>query len=239
MKSGLLLLCIALLAGCAEPLPENRKEFAGLWKSVQTALLITESGRLDYSSNKGALSTSISMPIKSISDTRIIAGFLFFESVFEIGGRPENQDGLLVLVVDGDTLFKTDAMGRIPQATTVPRLDRIRDLVGSELGRFSDGLVARDFSRYLDGTSQMFQSQVGNEALIEAYQPFLDNQIVVKDWMVGDFILTAEPRVDENGVLSLVGKYPGSPKSLNFSLNYIYSHPDWKLIKINLAIDGS
>lgn len=238
MKIRVILLGLILLSGCSEPLPENQKEFAGLWKSIQTSLLITESGRLEYASNKGSMSTSVSMPIKTISSTEIVAGFLFLESRFAIEGKPRKKDGVLALVVDGETLYKTDAMGRLPQATTVPKLAEIRKLVATELTGFSDGLVARDFSTYLEGTSQMFQSQVGSEALIEAYQPFLDNRIVVRDWMEGEFILTREPVIDQNGILTLEGQYPKSPNSLKFVLGYIYSHPDWKLVRINLAINN-
>lgn len=237
MKIRIILLSIFFLASCSEPLPENQKEFVGLWKSIQTSLLITESGRLEYSSQKSSVSTSVSMPIKSISGTEIIAGFLFFESVFEINGAPKDHDGFLALVVDGEKLFKTDELGRIPQATAVPKLVQIREIVNNELIRFSGGLVKNDFKGYLGGTSQMFQSQVGNEALIEAYKPFIDNKVIVKDWIEGDFILTEEPSIDENGILNLTGKYPTSPNSLQFSLGYIYSHPSWKLVRINLAIN--
>jgi hypothetical protein len=46
---------IAILLGCAEPLPEEKT----LWKSNQTPLLITQSGKLEYESQKGALSASV------------------------------------------------------------------------------------------------------------------------------------------------------------------------------------
>ena len=114
----LVLVTIAFLStGCVEALDEEKLAFVGLWKSNQTSLLITQSGRLEYESQSGAVTTTISMPIKSIDSSGIEAGFLFFSSSFELQGSPEQEDGMLVLVVDGEKLYKTDELGRMPKAT--------------------------------------------------------------------------------------------------------------------------
>lgn len=114
MKHLMVVVTVALLlTGCAQPLGAEASEFVGLWKSNQTSLLITQSGRLEYESNSGAVTTTISMPIKSIDSTGIEAGFLFFSSSFELQGGPEQEDGMLILVVDGEKLYKTDELGRM------------------------------------------------------------------------------------------------------------------------------
>jgi len=226
-----------LLGGCSKPLDEDKREFAGLWKSNQTSLLITQSGRLEYESQKGAVTTSISMPIKTIDKSGIEAGFLFFSSSFELQGKPKEEDGMLVLVVDGEKLFKTDELGRIPKATKVPALNEIRPLVMNELSIFSRGINAKDFTGYIENASLLFQSQFSNENLLEAYRVLTDKYINLEDWMVGDFILTSEPTIDENGILSISGKFPTAPSSLKFTLSYVYSHPDWKGSGVSININ--
>ena len=91
-----------------------------------------------------------------------------------------------VLIVDGEKLYKTDAQGRIPKATVVPPLDKIRALVNTELSLLSKGIIKKDFTDYLANSALLFQSQFTNEKLLENYKPFIDKQINLNDWMVGD-----------------------------------------------------
>lgn len=229
MKFLLLVATITLLlVGCAEPLSEEKLEFVGLWKSNQTSLLITQSGRLEYESQKGAVSTSVSMPIKSIDKSGIEGGFLFFSSSFELQGNPKKEDGMLVLVLDGEKLYKTDELGRIPTATVIPSLNEMRPLVTNELSLLSKGINEKDFTGYIENASILFQSQFTQEKLLDVYKPFMENNIDLGEWMVGDFVLTNEPNIDENGVLRISGKFPTAPNSLKFTLSYVYSHPNWK-----------
>jgi len=237
MKNLLLILTIIFLVGCAEQLPDDKKEFVGLWKSNQTSLLITESGRLEYETQKGSTKNSISMPIKNINESEIVAGFLFIKSTFELQGKPIKEDDLLTLVVDGEKLFKTDELGRLPQATNVPELEVLRPLVTNELNLLSEAINKSDFSTYIDNASLLYQSQFTNEKMVEMFTPFMEQKIDLEHWMSGDFILTEEPSIDENGVLHLNGKYPTSPQSLKFSLSFIYSHPNWKSLGPDININ--
>lgn len=227
-----------ILSGCSEPLSEDNSEFIGLWKSNQTSLLITQSGRLEYKSQKGTMSTSVSMPIKRIDNSEIEAGFLFFSTSFKIQGKPEEQGGMQVLIVDGEILYKTDAQGQIPKVTVIPPLDKIRSLVNTELSLLSRGINKKDFTDYLSNTALLYQSQFTNEKLLENYNPFIKENINLNDWMIGDFTLTKEPEIDADGILRIYGRYPTSPASLKFKLSYIYSHPDWKGVGGNININN-
>ena len=227
-----------ILIGCSEPLTEENLAYAGLWKSNQTSLLITNSGQLEYKTKKGSVSTSISMPIKTITENTIEAGFLFFSSTFELGGKPKQEDGMLVLVVDGEKLFKTDEQGRLPNATKIPTLDVLRPLVETELSLVSKGITKQDFSEYLKNSALLFQSQFTNEKMLQTYKPFIDGKINLTKWMDGEFVLTKEPHINGDGVLTINGKYPTSPDSLKFELSYIYSHPNWKNVGTNIEINS-
>jgi len=230
-------IAVFLLAACAEPLPEDQKKFVGLWKNNSTSLLITEAGRLEYETSAGAVNKSVSLPIKHISDSEIVAGFLFLNSTFKLAGAPAEEEGLVTLTVDGKKLYKTDKLGRFPQATKIPDMTKLRALVTEELTLLADAINNQDFNPYIENASLLFQSQYTNDRLLDVYKPFIQQKINLKEWMVGDFILTREPSIDENGFLQLAGKYPTSPNSLKFNFSYVYSPPKWKSLGPDISIN--
>ena len=236
MKLFFSLTLLAFIVGCAEPLADKDMQFVGLWKSNQTSLLITKSGRLEYNSQKGPVETSISMPIKHISSAEIVGGFLFFKSTFTLSGPPVESNGVSVLVVDGETLFKAGALDGVLPVATMPSLTALRSVVDSDLRLFGAAILSNDFNLYRASASMMFQSQFTNEALQESYKTLIENNVNLNDWLVGDFELVKEPMVDADGILRVSGKYPTSPDSLKFSASYAYSHPHWKSFGLTLSI---
>ena len=83
----------------------------------------------------------------------------------------------------------------------------------------------------------MFQSQFNNEALQNSFKVFIENNVNLNDWFVGDLELVREPLIDEDGVLRVSGKYPNSPEYLQFSASYVYTHPYWKSFGTNISIE--
>jgi hypothetical protein len=238
MKQVLIITILTiLLSSCAEPLSEEELKFVGLWKNNQTSLLITSSGKLEYESKKGAVTISVSMPIKKIDGNGIETGVLFFSSSFDLQGLPQKGDGMLFLVVDGEKLYKADDQGRFPKATLIPSVAEIRLLVTSDMMLFSQALNGKDFEKYLGSASLILQSQYSNEKLLDVYKPLMDKNIDLSDYMVGDLLLTEEPVINEDGALIISGTYP-SPSSLKLKMGYVYSHPNWKSIgPINISIN--
>ncbi len=226
----MILILIITFSGCAEPIGEDKSEFVGLWKSNEISLLIKQSGSLEYESKKGSVSTSISMPIKEISNNEIKAGFLFLSSSFKLEGGPKEEGGVKFLIVDGEKLFKADSQGKISQTNRIPPLDEIRDLVNTDINLISKGVIEKDFTNYLKNSSLVYQSQFTNEDLLEIYKKLIDKKIVLNEWLGNDFILIKEPKIKENGVLMVYGKYPNSPTSLVFEFRYVYSSPNWKTL---------
>lgn len=237
MKSLLLIFLIYMLTGCADPLSDDKNEYVGLWKNNQTSLLITKAGRIEYESNKGSVKTSVSMPIKSITSSELVAGFLFINSNFLLSGPPTIEDGRTVLTVDGEDLYKFGNDGKAVLSLEIPSFEQIRTLVTNDLNLLSDSIATQDFSNYLSLASMQYQSQYTNEKLIELYQPFVEQKIELKKWMAGDFVLSDEPVIKENGVLLISGKYPTSPNSLKFSLNFVFSGGAWKSLGPDVSIN--
>ena len=236
MKKLILVLSVLALTACGKPLTGDDIQYAGLWINPQTSLLITESGRLEYHTERGAVSTSISMPIRELSASGIDAGFLIFSADFELEGPPAREEGFDYLVVDGEKLFRANEFGRMPQGGVVPEMQQLRPLVEQELERLAAGILQRDYTDYLDGTSPVYQSQFDNAALQEGYKSFSDQDMDLTDWMRGDFILTSQPVIDQYGVMTVEGRYQTSPTSLRFSIDFQYAYPQWKSMGAEIAV---
>ena len=64
MKKYLPVFFIILLSGCADPLPEDRLDYVGEWRSNEMGLLILADGSVSYKRLKGGATTSVSGPLK-------------------------------------------------------------------------------------------------------------------------------------------------------------------------------
>jgi hypothetical protein len=232
----LLILVALVVAGCASELPADKKDYVGLWKNNEVSLLITQSGRLEYENKGGSAKTSISAPIKAFTDQKITAGLLFFTTDFVINRPPREEHGIWSMVIDGRELFKTDTTGRMPQAQGVPALDKIRAMVTTDLRLLNKGIKANDFTDFIGDSSMQFQSQISNDKMRELYKQLVEKKIDLASFMVGDFVLTAEPAVSPEGVLSVKGKYLTKPVSLKFESTFVYADPDWKTLGINVSV---
>ncbi len=233
---ALALLAAALLAGCAEPLTGDQMAYAGRWQNETTVLLITAEGRVEYEKADGSTSTSVSAPIKELGPDLMVAGVWFMNAEFVLGGPPQERDGTWVLVVDGEELYKADRTGQLAAAAEVPPLADLRVLVTADLEALSDAIAANDFTDYLAGSSMALQSQFSNDDLRRSWGPLIENDIVVRDYMVGDFVLTTEPVIDEQGALRVFGRYREGPMFLDFKTSYVYAAPRWKSIGSTLNL---
>jgi hypothetical protein len=227
---------VLVIAGCANELPADKKEYVGLWKNNEVSLLITQSGRLEYENKGGAAKTSISAPIKAFTDRKITAGLFFFTTDFVINRPPREEHGVWSMVIDGRELVKAGERGSAPQEQGVPALGKIREMVTKDLRLLDKGIKANDFSDFIDDASMQFQSQISNDKMRELYKKFVEKKIDVASFMVGDFVLTSEPSISPNGVLSVKGKYLTKPVSLKFVSTFVYADPDWKTLGIKVSV---
>ena len=93
-----------LLSACAEPLPQDKRNYAGTWQNDDSSVQLTISadGRLDYSRQQVNSSTAISGPIKAFEGNRIRVGFGPFSSDFTVSEAPHlNSSGMWSMTVDG------------------------------------------------------------------------------------------------------------------------------------------
>ena len=103
--------CAALLAGCAEPLPRDRLDYAGEWRGGPTWLLITPDGRCEYERRSGGKSVRIDAPIQRFEGDNFVVGLGPFGTTFVVSKRPKLDNGSWKMTVDGVELTRVAAFG--------------------------------------------------------------------------------------------------------------------------------
>ena len=78
MKNWLLVIAMAvLLAGCAEPLPENRLDYVGQWRSKEMSLLILADGSVAYERLKRVAPPPSMGPCRALRATTLLLACCF------------------------------------------------------------------------------------------------------------------------------------------------------------------
>lgn len=95
-----------LLAGCSQPLPEDRLSYVGEWQSNEMALLILADGTVSYERLKNGGKTSINAPLKEFQGDSFVVGIGPLTTVFEVSAPPRQVDGRWEMVVDGVRLIR-------------------------------------------------------------------------------------------------------------------------------------
>jgi hypothetical protein len=107
---ALLAAIAVLLAACSDPLPQERREYAGDWRGAQMRLLITPEGRCEYSRRfEGGRSSKISAPILRFDGDNIVVGVGFMNTTFVVSQPPRLVGGHWKMVVDGVELTRFGA----------------------------------------------------------------------------------------------------------------------------------
>ena len=105
-------ICLAIfllvLAGCSRPLPQDKLDYAGLWKNDHITLYISRNGRVRYAKHEGNTRTEINAPIKEFVGNSFEVGVGPFFTTFKVTKRPYQQDGKWKMEVDGQTLIKSE-----------------------------------------------------------------------------------------------------------------------------------
>jgi len=94
------------MSGCAQPLPEDRLNYVGDWRSEDMQLVIFADGRVEYQRVQGGMTTSIHAPLKDFSDDGFTAGLLFATTTFDVTVPPHEVNGAWKMTVDGVELTR-------------------------------------------------------------------------------------------------------------------------------------
>jgi hypothetical protein len=103
-------------------------------------------------------------------------------------------------------------------------------LVKQSIHDFVVSVEKKNMEHFRGTVSQLWQKQVTTEKLNEAFKPIMDADA---NWSILNSVepvLSSDVRVDDSGVLLLIGHYPTKPSQVHFEQKFIYEGVAWKLI---------
>jgi len=102
------LLCFALLllTSCGSPLPDNKKDYAGEWRSTTVYLYIGSDGSVNYVHQDAGVKTTINAPIQKFDGDNFEVGALGINTTFVVSAKPHLVDGVWKMTVDGRELTR-------------------------------------------------------------------------------------------------------------------------------------
>lgn len=119
---------------------------------------------------------------------------------------------------------------------TMPADEILQALATESILALAAAVNARDFTGFYDHVAELWQSQSEPEEIQGYFQEFVDEGIDMTYVDTLSPVFSAPPAIDEDNVLHLKGYYTSRPAATKFELDYIYEHPDWRLIGINIEV---
>jgi len=102
---------VLLLAGCGRPVPADKTDYVGDWRSKEMHLMITRDGHVRYERRSGSTSTSINAPLQGFDGDNFIAGIGLLRTTFVVTKPPYRDGALWKMVVDGVEVVRSDGGG--------------------------------------------------------------------------------------------------------------------------------
>ncbi|TXL74587.1 hypothetical protein FHP25_16000 [Vineibacter terrae] len=109
-------------------------------------------------------------------------------------------------------------------------------LVKSSLLTFNDANITGNYTVMHAKLAKPFRDQFSPEKLKEAFQSFSQQGIDFDIIAALKPVLSEDPRIDDRGALLVRGYFETSPNRVTFTLDYIQSDGDWKLINIHVKV---
>ena len=94
------------MAGCSKPLPADKANYAGEWRSPEMRLVITPGGRVDYERRASGGSKTLQAPIQKFEGDDFFAGLGMLSTRFVVARPPTLINGKWTMTVDGVELTK-------------------------------------------------------------------------------------------------------------------------------------
>ena len=116
----------------------------------------------------------------------------------------------------------------------VPSDAALESLVKVSLLSFNDANVTGNYTVFHARLSKPFRDQFPPERLEKVFAEFRTKQIDIEPIAALRPVYDPAPKVDDEGRLVVKGLFPTEPLRLVFSLDYIPSDGEWKLIGIDV-----
>ena len=121
-------------------------------------------------------------------------------------------------------------------AQKVPGAELQEVLIKTSLLSFNDANVTGNYAVLHAKVSKPFRDQFPPEKLAEIFKEFRDKHIDFDIIAAKKPITAEEPKVSDNGVLSIKGYFDTTPSRVNYDLAFVLSDGEWKLIKIDVNL---
>jgi hypothetical protein len=118
----------------------------------------------------------------------------------------------------------------------VPGTELQEVLIKASLLSFNDANVTGNYAVFHAKLSKPFRDQFPPEKLAEIFKEFRDKRIDFDIIAAKRPISTEEPKIADNGILSIKGYFETTPSRVNYDLAFIMSDGEWKLIKVNVDV---
>ena len=105
MSRFFIFICIVGFTSCGLkgiPVPQDKLDYVGYWKSSEMELSISKGGRVEYKRYSGGASKSISAPIQKFEGNNFVVGALGINTTFVVSVTPhQDSTGIWKMTVDG------------------------------------------------------------------------------------------------------------------------------------------
>ena len=103
----MLLVFLAMLAGCGVPVPPEKAAYVGEWQDKTMYLLITQDGSVRYKRLEGGVSKSVEGPLKGFVGDDFDVGVGPMKTTFVVSKPPHQEGDKWQMTVDGVVLTKS------------------------------------------------------------------------------------------------------------------------------------
>ncbi len=119
---------------------------------------------------------------------------------------------------------------------SIPPLNKLEFMASSTIKLFGNCVLTNDFTPFYSQVSALWQSRTSAARLLQAFQPFVDNNIDLSKYDHVDPTFSETPLIDEHGTLLLKGYFAHETETLSFDLRYAFEYPEWKLLGLNVSL---
>jgi hypothetical protein len=127
-------------------------------------------------------------------------------------------------------------LGTPASAQKVPSANVQEILIKAALLTFNDANVTGNYEVLHARLSKPFRDQFSPEKLAEVFKPFRDQHVDLDLIAAKAPISVEEPKVSDNGRLTLKCYFDTTPNRVNYDLGFIMSDGEWKLVGINVDL---
>lgn len=165
-------------------------------------------------------------------------------------GTVQTQDGgeipvKITLVKEGD-VWKILAIDKVAAGIREERKTSARSpdipgeaersrLVKTAMSNFAEAVIQGDFTAFHGQISRMWQQQITPQELKNVFSVFVERKIDLRPLESFEPQFDADPELDQDGILLLVGHYPSDPP-VQFRVKFILEKSAWQLFGINVRL---